>query len=86
MTASEIDDARAFIERHPKTPIDAPELIGYELVSADMRPDDPNDLVALAHMVADHNGSRGRAVEYKLAQAADGALTLWSLPPEPLPQ
>lgn len=83
MTASEIDDARAFIARHPKTPIDAPELIGYELVSADMRPDDHNDMVALFHMIADHNGSRGRAVEYKIAEAEDKALTLWSLPPEP---
>lgn len=84
MTASEIEEARARIERHPKTPIDAEDLVGYELVSADLRPDDSNDMVALAHMIADHDGTRGRAVDYKLAEDTDGTLTLWSLPPAPV--
>ena len=85
MTLDEVEAARSFIAAHTKMPIDSPELVGYELVSADMNPDNPSDIVALHHMVEDHNGSRGRAVEYRLAEAADGTLTLWSLPPESLP-
>jgi len=37
----------------------------------------------LAKAIQDCDGTYGRKMPYKLAEAPNGSLTLWTLPPEP---
>ena len=79
-----VTDAEEFLARHRKTPIDSAELVGFELISADIVSHDLHGRIAIVHMIMDCNGSlSGRPIPYHLAIAPNGALTLWALPPEP---
>jgi hypothetical protein len=75
------------LARIPKIPIDADELIGYEMLSNDINPTDAFSVIALLGMVRDLEGYySGRKLPYKIAESPNGTLTVWALPPEPLPQ
>jgi hypothetical protein len=78
--------AEAFLAKHPRIKIDAAELIGYELLSADVAPEDTIGRLAIVSMIVDCSGKYGRAIPYHLAEAPTGNLTVWVLPFEPLLQ
>jgi hypothetical protein len=66
-------------------PIDADELIGYEMLSQDISPTDAFSVIALLGMIRDLEGYySGFALPYKVAESPNGTLTVWALPPEPL--
>ena len=79
-------EAERILSGHPRIPIDAPGLIGFELLSCDVTGGDQVARIALAGMILDCNGRFGRAVPYHLAEATTGTLTLWILPPDPITQ
>jgi len=76
--------AEVFLAKHPKVPIDSEEIVGYELLSADVTPQDTIGRLAIVGMISDCSGKYGRRVPYHLAIAPSGNLTVWVLPPEPL--
>jgi hypothetical protein len=80
MTEAQVDAALAALQT---IPIEAEELIGYELVTEDIDPADRHSVVALFYMILDCRGRYGPAMPYKVAKSATGILTLWTLPPEP---
>jgi len=81
MTRNEVD---AFLDGHKKVPIHSPELIGYELISADIDSRDHYGRLSIIHMIWDCDGTRGnRTTPYKLAESPNGVLTLWTLPHNP---
>lgn len=73
-------EACAIVMRAPKIPICDERLVGYELVSQDLSPDSLNDLVALAGMILDCDGTRGTSIPHLVAQKPDGTYTLWTIP------
>lgn len=79
MTFAEAD---ALIEKQKRIPLHSPDLIGWELISADLDPSEPFSNMVLAKMIHDCLGVGGsRQIPYSLAQAEDGTLSLWTLPP-----
>jgi hypothetical protein len=75
-------EADALIATHERTPLDSPDLIGWELISHDIAQADRYAHVALAHMIRDCQGIHGkRSVPYRIAFDAEGSLSLWTLPP-----
>jgi len=81
---SKIAEALVFLARIPRTPIASELIVGYELITHSVDPSDSIGMIALAGMIRDCNGSAGgRKIAFKLAEAPNGTLTLWTLPPEP---
>ena len=75
--------AHEFLAKHPKVPVSCPTLVGYQLQTHDLPPRDPHSELFLAKAIQDCDGTYGRRMPYKLAEAPNGTLTLWTLPPEP---
>lgn len=75
--------AEAIVARTPKIPISSPQLIGYELQTHEsgLSPTDPHNTLFLAKAIQDCEGAYGRRIDFKLAEAPNGTLTLWTLPP-----
>lgn len=79
MTFAEAD---SLIAKQERTPLDSPDLIGWELISQDIAENDRYGNLALAHMIRDCQGIHGsRSVPYRLAFDPNGTLSLWTLPP-----
>ena len=79
MTFAEADD---LIAQQERTPLDSPDLIGWELVSHDIAKDDRYGNLTLAHMIQDCLGIHGkRSIPYRIAFDPNGHLSLWTLPP-----
>jgi len=79
-----LTQAHQLLAAHPRIPIHSPELVGYQLQTHDLPPTDPHSELFLAKAIQDCDGTYGgRKLPYKLAEAPNGTLTLWTLPPEP---
>lgn len=79
MTISQVE---AILAKIPKVPIDSPDLIGMEMLSTDIAPNDAYGRIAILHMIQDCESGHRKLV-WKLAEAPNGTLTLWTIPPEP---
>lgn len=79
MTFTEAD---ALIAQQERTSLFSPDLIGWELISHDIKESDRYGNLTLAHMIQDCLGINGnRKVPYRLAFDEDNNLSLWTLPP-----